>query len=380
VLVRGGTAQEQEAQAIILKDAMLRARRRYAGDTLLAGSITVDTPMPFGVADLLRFIDEAMGRLDNPDSSAPYLRIVTRLQSLRDDRRYDFMFSERLVARDTLAQTVGRLLRIPVGGKPITIVDLSGIPSEIADVVVSMICRLTFDFSLWSERERMPPVLVVCEEAHRYVSAAENLGLAATARAITRIAREGRKYGVALALITQMPSELSPVALSQCGTVFALRLGTTSTSVLWPPHFPMPRAECWRHCLACGRRKRSPLVRAFGCRCTFALATSRTSGSRAATAPNFPKHGGTKQPTSNFSTRASTGGGSRAAILDPTRVPSSIAVTALRMPTLPLDGPLMGEGRVGVTAAAKMGKKNIRSPGSLLSALNPRRRSILVSG
>jgi uncharacterized protein len=72
VLVRGGTAQEQEAQAIILKDAMLRARRRYAGDTLLAGSITVDTPMPFGVADLLRFIDEAMGRLDNPDSSAPY--------------------------------------------------------------------------------------------------------------------------------------------------------------------------------------------------------------------------------------------------------------------------------------------------------------------
>lgn len=225
VLIRGGTVQEQEAQAIILKEAMLRARRRYAGETVLAGSITVDTPIPFGVADLLRFIDEAMGRLDNPDSSAPYLRIRTRIESLRDDRRYTFMFSERLVARDTLAQTVGRLLRIPVAAKPITIIDLSGIPSEIADVVVSMICRLTFDFSVWSERERMPPVLLVCEEAHRYVPAAANVGFAAATRAITRIAREGRKYGVALALITQMPSELSALALSQCGTVFALRLG-----------------------------------------------------------------------------------------------------------------------------------------------------------
>jgi DNA helicase HerA-like ATPase len=102
---------------------------------------------------------------------------------------------------------------------------LSGIPSEIADVVVSLTCRLTFDFSLWSERERRPPVLVVCEEAHRYVPAAQSVGSAAAARAITRIAREGRKYGVALALISQLPSELSPQALSQCGTVFALRLG-----------------------------------------------------------------------------------------------------------------------------------------------------------
>lgn len=225
VLIRGGTAQEQEAQAIILKDAMIRARRRYASETLAAASITVDTPMPFGAADLLRFIEEAMGRLDNPDNSAPYLRLRARLEFLRDDRRYAFMFSERLVARDTLAQIVGRLMRIPVNGKPITIIDLSGIPSEIADVVVSLICRLTFDFSLWSERQRMPPVLLVCEEAHRYVPANTAVGFPATTRAVTRIAREGRKYGVALALVSQLPSELSSQVLSQCGTIFALRLG-----------------------------------------------------------------------------------------------------------------------------------------------------------
>jgi DNA helicase HerA-like ATPase len=225
VLVRGGTAQEQEAQAIILKDAITRARRRFATDDFGAASVTVDTPVPFKAADLLRFLDEAMGRLDNPDTSAPYLRLRTRLESLRHDRRFAFMFSDWLVTRDTLSQIVGRLLRIPVNGKPLTIIDLSGIPSEIADVVVSLSCRLTFDFAVWSDRERMPPVLLVCEEAHRYVPAAPGIGFGATTRAITRLAREGRKYGISLALITQLPSELSAQALSQCGTVFALRLG-----------------------------------------------------------------------------------------------------------------------------------------------------------
>jgi hypothetical protein len=75
VLVRGGTAQEQEAQAIILKDAITRARRRHSSESVTAAAITVDTPVPFGAPDLLRFLDEAMGRLDNPDTSAPYLRL-----------------------------------------------------------------------------------------------------------------------------------------------------------------------------------------------------------------------------------------------------------------------------------------------------------------
>lgn len=135
------------------------------------------------------------------------------------------MFADSLVTRDKLSQVVGRLLRIPVSGKPMTIMDLSGVPSEIADVVVSLSCRVTFDFAVWSERGQMPPVLLVCEEAHRYIPADERVGFAATARAITRIAKEGRKYGVSLALISQRPSELSPQALSQCGTIFALRLG-----------------------------------------------------------------------------------------------------------------------------------------------------------
>jgi uncharacterized protein len=225
ILVRGGTAQEQEAQAIILKNAITRARRHYAGDDPAATSITVDTPVPFRVTDLLRFIDGAMGKLDKADTSAPYLRLMTRLESLREDRRFSFMFSE-MVTRDTLAQFVGRMLRLPSNGKPLSIMDISGLPSEIADVVVSLACRVIFDFVLWSGPGQVPPLLLVCEEAHRYVPADEKAGFAAAARAITRLAKEGRKYGISLGLISQRPSELSATALSQCGTIFALRLGS----------------------------------------------------------------------------------------------------------------------------------------------------------
>lgn len=225
VLVRGGTAQEQEAQAIILKDAITAARRRFLAENLTAASVTVDTPVPFKASDLLRLINEGMGKLDHPDSSAPFLRLITRLESLLHDRRFAFMFSDWLVTRDTLAQILGRLLRIPVNDKPLTIIDLSGIPIEVADIVVSLLCRLTFNLAVWAEREQMPPILLVCEEAHRYAPASAGIGFAAASRAINRLAREGRKYGIALALITQLPSELSPQALSQCGTIFALRLG-----------------------------------------------------------------------------------------------------------------------------------------------------------
>jgi hypothetical protein len=219
----------------ILKDAITRARRRHWSDPAM--SITVDTPVPFAAADLLRFIDEAMGKLDNPNTSAPYLRLRTRLESLRTDRRYAFLFPDSVAIRDTLSRIVGRLLRIPVNGKPLTIIDLSGVPGEVTDVVVSLVCRLIFNFALWSDRKRLPPVLLVCEEAHRYVPASEPIGFGATSRAITRIAREGRKYGVSLALISQTPLELSGQVLSQCGTVFAMRLGhyldQTLTGAAW---------------------------------------------------------------------------------------------------------------------------------------------------
>ena len=207
----------------ILKDLIVAAKRDFAGAGADDSFITVDTPVPYRITGLSQRISEAMGRLDKPDSSLPYLRLLTTIENLRKDRRYAFMFSG-LTLRDNMAEILSRILRIPVAGKPITIFDISAVPSEIVEVVVSLLCRLVFDFALWSEREEAIPILLVCDEAHRYIHADETLGFEPTRRSLSRIAKEGRKYGVSLCLVSQRPSELSETILSQCSTVFALRM------------------------------------------------------------------------------------------------------------------------------------------------------------
>ena len=162
-------------------------------------------------------------------------------------------------------------------GKPLTIIDLSGVPSEVADVIVSTLSRVLFDFSVWCERERMPPILLVCEEAHRYVPADEKQGFAQTVRGITQIAKEGRKYGISLALITQRPSELSLAALSQCGTVFALRLGSDTDQQFIARTLPTSRAACSRPYRVFRINRPSFPARAYGSRCASASTTYRTN-------------------------------------------------------------------------------------------------------
>ena len=208
----------------ILKDGILLAKQDFLGnDAEKIAQLTVDTPMPYRMNSLEKRISEAMGKLDRPDSSLPYIRLLGTIEALRKDRRYGFMF-EGLAVRDNMGEILSRILRIPVAGKPITILDISAVPSEIVNVVVSLLCRLIFDFALWSDRDEAIPILVVCDEAHRYIPRDESLGFEPTIRSIARIAKEGRKYGVSLCLVTQRPAELSETILSQCSTIFALRM------------------------------------------------------------------------------------------------------------------------------------------------------------
>jgi uncharacterized protein len=208
----------------ILKDAILLAKQDYlCDDAAKLAQLTVDTPVPYRINRLEKRIAEAMGKLDRPDSSMPYVRLLATIEGLRKDRRYAFML-EGLALRDGMGEILSRILRIPVEGKPITIIDISAVPSEIVNAVVSVLCRIIFDFALHSEREEAIPVLMVCDEAHRYIPRDERAGFEPTIRSISRIAKEGRKYGVSLCLVTQRPAELSETILSQCSTIFALRM------------------------------------------------------------------------------------------------------------------------------------------------------------
>jgi DNA helicase HerA-like ATPase len=216
-------SQDRDAEIAILKAAILDARRSYCAGQADVTGITVDTPVPYRMTELSRGIDEAMGKLDKPDKAAPYLRLRSKLENLSADQRFQFMFSG-LSVQDNLDQIVSRILRVPVSGRPITVFDLSGVPSEIVDVVVSVMCRMILDFALWSVPPHSVPILLVCEEAHRYVPRDGDQAFAPTRRALSRIAKEGRKYGVSLGLVTQRPSELSATILSQCNTLFAMRM------------------------------------------------------------------------------------------------------------------------------------------------------------
>jgi uncharacterized protein len=210
-------------EANILKEAIIAAKHSFLGEDSAETFVTVDTPTPYRMPAVMKHISEAMGRLDKPDSTLPYLRLMGTIEDLRQDLRYAFMFPG-LTVRDNLSEILSRILRIPVNGKPITILDISSVPSEVVNVVVSLLCRLIFDFALWSDREKSVPILLVCDEAHRYVPNDNSLGFEPTRRAIARIAKEGRKYGVSLCLVTQRPSEISESILSQCSTVFAMRM------------------------------------------------------------------------------------------------------------------------------------------------------------
>ncbi len=231
VLLGSGVA-ERKAELEILQELIPIVKGRYSvgrtngkDQSLRRGvnpdtKYTVDTPVPYRISDLTSLLDERMGKLENKKDLSPYRNIKQKIDQISQDPRYGFMFGS-LTVHDSMAQILSRIFRVPVNNKPITILELTGIPPEIVNVVVAVLCRMTFDFALWSEGK--VPVTIVCEEAHRYVPAKSD-GFEPCKRAIAKIAKEGRKYGASLCIVTQRPAEIDPTILSQCNTVFALRM------------------------------------------------------------------------------------------------------------------------------------------------------------
>ena len=234
------------------------------------GKVTVDSPIPYLLSDLTSLISNEMGKLDKSTSSAPYMRIRHKIDELKSDPRFQFMFSGMLVG-DTMAEFIARIFRLPSDGKPISIIDVSGVPSEITAAVVAVLSRMVFDFAIWAREEQTRPVLLVCEEAHRYVPNEKNADGSSVGRILSRIAKEGRKYGVSLGLITQRPSDLAEGVLSQCGTIIAMRLNNERDQAFVKAAMPegargfldsIPALRN-RECIICGEGVSIPIRVAF---------------------------------------------------------------------------------------------------------------------
>ena len=263
------TGNDRQEDSDILSKCLLQARSKNRLAESM-GKITVDSPIPYLLSDLTNLIQTEMGKLDKATSSAPYMRIKTKIDELKADPRFQFMFSGMLVG-DTMAEFITKIFRMPSKGKPISIIDVSGVPSDITSTVVAVLSRMVFDFAIWSRDEKTRPVLLVCEEAHRYVPSEKNADGSSVGKILSRIAKEGCKYGVSLGLITQRPSDLAEGVLSQCGTIISMRLNNDRDQAFVKAAMPegargfldsIPALRN-RECIICGEGVSIPIRVAF---------------------------------------------------------------------------------------------------------------------
>ena len=206
------------------------------GQDSIADVITVDSPIPFSIGELIETlykldIEEVpgarVGTTKHGDYFGKLTRFVQRLDAKIKDKRLNFMFSpdEDLLTYEYLNTLCEALLLPASNGGGVKVIDFSEVPSDILPLIISLVARLIFTVQQWTAREKIHPVVIFCDEAHLYLP--QNVQKSSDQASVDnfeRIAKEGRKYGVGLVVVTQRPSEVSRTILSQSGNFIAMRL------------------------------------------------------------------------------------------------------------------------------------------------------------
>lgn len=225
------TEQAAHNQTAFFRDT-LRQLREKEKTPLNLKRVTVDTPVYFSLDELVDAVraknTEMVQGQRGPkqgDMFGDFDRFLVRLESRMNDVRYDFLLKPKV--RTSSASLVG-MLRDFVGlgaqKAAVTVLDLSSVPFDVRPTVAAQIGRLAFEFNYWNPRYREFPILLICEEAHAYIPRASDSQFAGSRKSMERIAKEGRKYGVGLAVVSQRPHEVSETVLAQCGTFVCLRI------------------------------------------------------------------------------------------------------------------------------------------------------------
>ncbi len=223
------TDDNASVQIAFLRDSVHDLRNK-ANKELDIGTLSVDSPVYFSLDSLYEYFDDANKMTTNfgKDKGAlagQFDQFLMRLESRMNDTRYDFMLRPK---HRTSSDSLSGLLRDFVGlgepKRPITVIDLSTVPFDVRPTVSAQIGRLAFEFNYWNPQYRDFPLLLVCEEAHAYIPRDNDPRYEGTRKSMQRIAKEGRKYGVGLTVVSQRPNELSETVLAQCSTFICLRL------------------------------------------------------------------------------------------------------------------------------------------------------------
>lgn len=225
------TEQAAHNQTAFFRDT-LRNLREKERIPLGLERVTVDTPVYFSLDELItavvakntEMVDGARGPKQG-ELFGDFDRFLIRLASRMNDLRYDFLLKPKI---RTSSASMSDMLRdfVGLGGKKaaVTVIDLSSVPFDVRPTVAAQIGRLAFEFNYWNPQYREFPILLMCEEAHSYIPRDSDNQFAGARKSMERIAKEGRKYGVGLAVVSQRPHEVSETVLAQCGTFVCLRI------------------------------------------------------------------------------------------------------------------------------------------------------------
>jgi DNA helicase HerA-like ATPase len=216
-------------QISYLRSVMMRLKQE-TNEHLELGHITVDSPIYYSMEMLIELIQEAnQATTDFGKTKSPLFgrfdQVLVRLNSLMNDTRYDFLMKPKI--RNSTESLPGMLKDLVGLGEPqanVTVLDLSAVPFDVVPLVTAQIGRLVYEFNFWNPLCREFPIFLICEEAHEYIPREDVPRYREARRSMERIAKNGRKYGVGLCVVSQRPHDVSETVLAQCGSYICLRL------------------------------------------------------------------------------------------------------------------------------------------------------------
>lgn len=225
------TEQAAHNQIAFFRDTLRRLREKEKTPLGLE-RVTVDTPVYFSLDELIAIINDKNSEMiegkrgpKQGNMFGTFDRFLVRIESKMNDVRYDFLLKPNI--RNS-SDSLNDLLRdfIGLGEKKVavTVIDLSSVPFDVRPTVAAQIGRIAFEFNYWNPEYREFPILLMCEEAHIYIPRDSDSQFAGSRKSMERIAKEGRKYGIGLAVVSQRPHEVSETVLAQCGTFICLRI------------------------------------------------------------------------------------------------------------------------------------------------------------
>lgn len=224
-------------QVVAVQDAITKQKKAFLEKEHridLIQSFTLDSPIPYSlnnVIEELKYLNEekvegARGPKNGP-FNGEFSRLLVRIGSRINDRRYGFLFNspDKYNEYTSLSAIAEKLMGFGESKESIKIIDFSEVPADILPIIIGLVARIIYQVQFWTTPENRRPIAFVCDEAHLYLPRKEGNPIERRAvESFEKIAKEGRKYGVALMIVSQRPSDVSATILSQCNNIISLRL------------------------------------------------------------------------------------------------------------------------------------------------------------